>query len=190
MKKTTKIIIAVIAIVAVVAVVATVIAMNSKPKTNLEPVTSAEGLSALIDKIYEGQTMEMPMLMTQTVDITDVDAVKSITGLDNANDLEYVVASEPMMTSQAYSLVLVKVKDGVDANSIAKTMNENVDERKWICVTAEKVYTTSSGDVVCLVMSSEEMAKPMYDKFKTLAGNVGEEFVRTAEEPELPEDMY
>ena len=190
MNKTTKIILAVVAIIAVVAVIAVVLIMNSKPKTNLDPVNSAEDLTALVDKIYEGQTIEMPMLMNQPIDISDNDLVKSVTGLDNANDLEYVVSSEPMMSSQAYSLVLVKVKDGVDANAVAKAMNENVDVRKWICVSAEKVYTTTSGDVVCLVMSSEERAKPMYDKFKALAGNVGEEFERTAEEPELPEDMY
>ena len=61
-------------------------------------------------------------------------AVKSATGLENANDLEYIVISEPMITSQAYSLVLAKVKEGKNASEIAKTMNENIDARKWICV--------------------------------------------------------
>ena len=72
---------------------------------------------------------------------------------------------------------------------MAKTMNENIDTRKWICVTAEKVYTTTSGNVICLVMSNEETAKAVYENFKTLAGTVGEEYERTEEEPELPEDM-
>jgi hypothetical protein len=121
---------------------------------------------------------------------TDADLVNSFTGLENGENLEYVVASEPMITSQAYSLVLVKVKDGVSADEVAKTMSENVNQRKWICVTAEKLYATSSGDIACLVMSNEEMAKPVYEKFKTLAGNVNEEYQKTAEEPELPEDMY
>ena len=190
MKNTTKITISIIAIITVVAIIATVMAINSKPKTNLNPVNSTEDLSALVDKIYEGENVQMPSLMTQTIETSDNDSVKAITGLENANDLEYIVASEPMMTAQAYSLVLVKVKDGVDANSIAKTMNENIDARKWICVSAEKVYTTSSGDIVCLVMSSEEVAKPMYEKFKTLAGEIGQEYERTYEEPEMPEDMY
>ena len=115
--------------------------------------------------------------------------VTYVTGLENTDDVEYVVASEPMMTSQAYSLVLVKVKDGVDANSVAKSMNENVDERKWICVTAEKIYTAASGNVICLVMSNPETAKAVYDSFKTVAGSVGKEYERSAEEIELPEDM-
>ena len=186
MNKTVKILIAVA--VAVVAILIAVFAFGSKSASNLD-VNSATDLTALIDQIYAGVTIEMPMLMTQELDMTDAETVKYFTGLENIDNIEYVVASEPMMTSQAYSLMLVKVKDGVDANSIAKTMNENVDERKWICVTAEKIYSVASGDVVCLVMSNADTAKTVFESFKTIAGSVGEEFERTAEEPELPEDM-
>ena len=38
-------------------------------------------------------------------------------------------------------------------------------------------------------MSNEQTAKAVYDSFKTLAGSVGEEVERSAEEPEMPEDM-
>lgn len=189
MNKTTKIIIAAIAIIAVVAVAIALILMNSKPKTNLDPISSSEDLTALIDKIYEGVDIELPSLQSQTIDVSDNYAVQYATGLENADDVEYVATSEPLMSSQAYSLVLVKVKDGVNANEVAKKMNENIDERKWICVSAEKVYTTSSGNVVCLVMASEDRAKPVYEKFKTLAGAIGEEYERTEEEPELPPEM-
>ena len=69
-------------------------------------------------------------------------------------------------------------------------MNEKIDMRKWICVSAEKVYTTSSGNVVCLVMTRADLATTIYNKFKTLAGGVGQEFERTEEQAELPADMY
>ena len=190
MKKTTKIILIAVFIIAIIAAIVTFLLINSKPKTNLAPITSAEDLSALVDKIYEGESLEMPGVMTQVIDTSDKDLVKFITGLDNTENLEYVVASEPMMSSQAYSLVLVKVKAGTNTDEIAEQMKENIDTRKWICVSAEKVYTTSSGDVVCLVMSREELAKPIYEKFKKLAGNIGAEYEKTEEAPELPEDMY
>ena len=74
-----------------------------------------------------------------------------------------------------------EVKDGVDANSIAKEMLDKVNPIKWICVGAEKVYATSSGDVVCLVMASEEWAKPIYESFKSLAGTIGQEYERQGE---------
>lgn len=191
MEKTTKILIALAVIIAIVAIIGIVISLNAKPKTNLDSINSAKDLSALVDKIYEGQGENvLPSLQTQTIDTTDDMTVKMVTGLENANDIEYLVVSEPMITSQAYSMVLAKVKEGVDANQIAKLMLENVDQSKWICVTAEKVYATSSGDIIFLVMSDEKEAKSMYDKFKTLAGNIGQEYEKTAEEIELPPEMY
>ena len=185
MNKTTKIIITVVAIIAVIAIAIAVIAINSKPKTNLEPIESSEDLAALVDKIYEGLEIEMPMVGTQEIDVTYNDAVKYTTGLE----IEYIVESMPMMMAQPYSLVLVKVKDGSNIETVAKTMNENIDARKWVCVSAEKVYTTTSGDVICLVMSKQDVAKPVYERFKTLAGTVGKEYERTVEDGELPDDM-
>ena len=158
---------------------------NENEKAALE-INSAEDLSAVVDKLYEGKQDLYPSLMTQPLDLSDSETVSYMTGLENGDDLEYLVVSEPMMSSQAYSLILAKVKEGADADKIAKTMNENIDYRKWICVAAEKIYSTSSGNIVCLVMSSEEMAKPIYDEFKSLVGNVGQEYERVGEISGLP----
>ena len=185
MNKTTKIVIAV-AVVAVVAI-AVVLLMNSKPKTNLDPITSNDDLSKLVDKINEGLEDKMPYVGTQVV---ETEMIEYHTGLKNFDKIDYAVVSDAMMTAQAHSLVLVKVKDGVNVEEVAKEMHENINARKWVCVSAEKVYTTSSGDVVCLVMSNAETAKVVYEKFKTLAGTVGQEHERTVEDGELPEDMF
>ena len=45
------------------------------------------------------------------VDIKNIDEVTSYTGLKTNNDIESIVVSVPMMTSQAYSVAVVKVKD-------------------------------------------------------------------------------
>lgn len=191
MSKTVKtILIAIVSVALIVAIVYAVLVVNNKPKTNLEPVTSGDDLVALVNKIYEGQGELYSSLMTQVVDVTDKDTVSYNTGLTTGENLEYLVISEPMMMPQAYSLILAKVKGGVDANAVAKEMSENIDTRKWICVSAEKLYATSSGDVVFLIMTNEEMATPIYEKFKTLAGNVNEVYEKTEEPAELPEDMY
>lgn len=191
MNKTVKTILIVLVVVAIVVAVAfAVLKVNSKSKTNLNPVNSNEDLLALVDKIYEGQDNLFSSIENKAVDVADNDWVKYYTGLENGTNFEYMVASEPMINAQAYSLVLAKVKDGVDANSVAKEMSEKVDTRKWICVSAEKLYVTSSGNIVFLVMSEEDMAKPIFEKFKTLAGNVNEVYEKTEEEIELPPDMY
>ena len=98
-------------------------ATNKTGSTNLNPIEKQEDLSTLIDEIYKGKEDVLPKLQTQFIEPTDTESVKGATGLDNGNDLQYIAISEPMMSSQAYSLVLVKVKDGVDANNIAKTMS-------------------------------------------------------------------
>ena len=191
MKNSVKIIIAVVVIAIVAVLAVTFTRMNSNSSTNLNEINTAEDLSSLVDKIYEGQEgMIPPSVQTQIIDVSDSETVQYVTGLENANDIEFIVTSEPMISSQAYSLILVKVKDGVNANKIAKTMSENVNTRKWICVSAEKLYTTNSGNIVCLVMASENTAKSVYEKFKTLAGTVGEEYEKTEEEVELPPEMY
>lgn len=190
MKKTTKTII-IIAVVAVIAIViAAVLFLNNGSKSNLEPITASEGLVALIDKVYEGQTNLLPSLQSQVIDVADTNTVTYVTGLENSQDIEFLAVSEPMMSSQAYSLMVAKVKEGVNPSTVAKTMCDSANMNKWVCVSAEKLYATNSGDVVFLVMSSEEMAKPVYESFKTLAGNIGEEYERTAEEIELPDEMY
>ena len=183
------------AAVAVIAIIAVVVAIvmnlkTDKETTKLGEVSKVEDLERLIDKVYEGKEDELPNLQTQAIDVTDDMMVKSFTGLENGKDLEYIAVSEPLMNAQAYSFVLAKVKSGVDANKIAKDMNEKIDSRKWICVSAEKVYSTNSGDIVCLVMSSEELAKPVYEKFKELAGTIGQEYTKTEEEADLPPEMY
>ena len=176
MKKTTLII--VIAIVVIAAVIGALLFIKPTAKSNLN-ITSAQDLTTLIDSIYKGVTIEMPGVMSNEVDVTDAEMVKFTTGLENGNELEHLVVSEPMMSSQAYSLVLAKVKSGANASKIAETMKDNIDTRKWICVTAEKVYATSSGDVVFLVMTRTDLADAVYNSFKTLAGSVGTEFERT-----------
>lgn len=190
MKKKNIIIIAVVAIIALVIVAGIIFFVNGNKdsKTNLK-IGSAEDLSNLVNEIYKGKEESLPKLNTQIVDVSDANVVKSVTGLENGDKFKYLVVSEPMMSSQAYSLVLAQVKDKSEANNIAKMMLDNIDTRKWICVSAEKVYATNSGDVVCLVMSNEEWAKPVYESFKSFAKTVGKEYTKEEEMQDLPDEL-
>lgn len=185
MNKIVKIVIAII--VAIVIIMGVNLFRNSSPKqeSNLN-INNNDDLVSLINQIYEGVTIEMPKLQTQALDVTDANMVKTFTGLDSTENIENLVVSEPLMSSQAYSLVLVKVKDGANINDMAKAMNENIDVRKWICVSAEKVYTATSGNVICLVMTNADTAKTVFDSFKAIAGGIDKEYERTVEEPVFP----
>ena len=165
---------------------------DTNSNENIEPINvqSVQELTALVDKVYEGLEL-FPSLATMELDLTDMDMVTYETGLTSVEDVDGIVVSAPMMSSQAYSMILVKVKDASKADAIAKEMNDNVNPNKWICVSAEKVYATSSGNVAFLVMTNADMADDVYEGFKKYAGNVGTEYSRENAMDEMPvqEDM-
>lgn len=190
MKKETKIVIAIVLIIAIIAV-GVLIFVNSKKKDDVKNVSlkTSEDLEKLISDIYKNCEGELPRLETREVDITDESAVKSATGLENGDDLELLLLSEPLNSSQAYSLVVAKVKSGVNTDDIAKEMKENIDPRKWICVSAEKIYVATSGDIVFLVMSQEDWAKNVYNEFKNTVEKIDNEYEVSVEEEPFPDDL-
>lgn len=86
-------------------------------------------------------------------------------------DLEFeeALASEPVMQPGAYSLVLVRVKEGADIEQLKNDIRENINPMKWICVGVqeENIIVDSIGDVVFLVMSDDQ-AKPLHEAFLAL----------------------
>jgi len=159
---------------------------SSKPAIGYE---TAEDMKAVINSMYEKAENPLASLETNEIDISDEMTLASFTGLQSKEGIEKVVVSEPMMTSQAYSLVLVKTAKDADVEAIKKEMVDNIDTRKWICVSAEKLYATNHNELICLVMSSEELAKPTYEAFKEVVGNkIGKELEKS-EEIDMPEDM-
>ena len=152
---------------------------RNQPKTYTQIVSSTDDMQNMINTIYEGVEAELPpTLNTQVVDISNLDILKSYTGLSSNENIDAVVVSEPMIGSQAYSLILVKVKDAQDANAIAKEMSENIDTRKWICVEAEKLYATSQDNLAVLIMASDEWATPVYNNLKEMLPSHSEEYTK------------
>jgi len=86
-------------------------------------------------------------------------------------EFEEAIASEPMMSTSAYTLCLVRVKEGADIEQIKKDIKENVDPMKWVCVGVDpdNIYVENIGDVVILIMSNEE-GKALLDAFMALKG--------------------
>lgn len=115
-------------------------------------VTAPEGTTEeLINKIYENVTVELP-LMTIPVDFADEYSVSAYTGLNGTESLVEASASESMIGAQAYSLVLVRLNDADQAETIAQSMFDNIDTRKWICVEATEKQAVVCGDLVMFVM--------------------------------------
>ena len=148
MDKKTKIIITVVTffVIITVAVIVAVFVLKSGKNGNkrrFSKISSVDDLKSLVEEIYKDKK-PFPTLETREINISENSDVKTVTGIDNGDDFEYLVVSEPMISSQAYSLVIGKVKSGVNSDKVAKEIYENINPRKWICVSAEKVCATSS----------------------------------------------
>lgn len=136
---------------------------------NLEGKTSE-----IIEKVYAEKTPELKVMPIE-VDLSDAAALKSYTGLESADKVTEVTASESMIGAQAYSLVMVRVNDAKDAKEVAESMKAGIDTRKWVCVEADDLAVVGYGDVVMLFMVSSELSDvatsaDMVDAFKTVCG--------------------
>ena len=114
-------------------------------------------LSALADMIYENHAAIDLQLVTEPMDMTNMDLVTMNTGLTDVEKVSEILLSETMM-GQPYSLVLVKTKDAADAAAIAQEMFDNIDQRKWICMEADTKTAAYAGDVAMFFMVSSDFA--------------------------------
>lgn len=158
-------------VVAAVVVIGLVIAFGGK-KVNSN-IKSVSDVKAMFNNIYKG--VDLPSLSTDEVE-ANTENVKAYTGLSSNENVEKLVVSEPLINAQAFSSVAIIAKDGSNIEDMKKEMLDNINMNKWICVSAEKLYITNNGNVIFLVMSSEERAKPVYENFKKYVNNeIGKE---------------
>ena len=132
--------------------------MEVTPESGVALTPDAE-LSGMVDKIYEAYPVELMMLTTNAVDLNDASWCTYHTGLtaDQAALVDAAVYSESLTGSQAYSLVLLRVKDEAKAQTIADAVLDNVQMNKWVCVMADKARVATFGDKVLFVMTNSEL---------------------------------
>lgn len=129
-------------------------------------------LEEIMDKIYE----------TADVDDNFKEYVKSGTMNEEVtaeraeyflgkSDIEFqeALASEPMIQPGAYSLVLLRAKEGADVEKIKTDIKDNINPMKWVCVgvSEENIIVDNIGNLVFLVMSDDQ-AQPLHEAFLAL----------------------
>ena len=174
MKKQTMITIIVIAIIAIIAIVGVVIVKNNNNTTNggtSVKIESGKDMKSMLKSIYSENKDVLPELETEEIDVSNSDLVTSYTGIQSTGNVESLVVLEPLMSSQAYSAVALKVKSNANIETVKEEILNNVDMRKWICVSAEKLYVTNHNNIIFFVMSDEDWATATYNSFKKYVGN-------------------
>ena len=174
------------------AVISFVIFILVSGSGNKGSVETPKDINDIINTINKNNKDVLPELETMKVDIKNIDEVTSYTGLKTNDGIESITVSEPLITSQAYSVAIVKVKDNADVEKIKQDMLDNIDMRRWICVSAEQLYITNSGNVIFSVMADKDIAKAVYNDFKKYVNNnIGKELEKSNNEEniELPSEM-
>ena len=122
-------------------------------------------LTAMVDKLYEGIAADnMPMVMTQEVPADAFEGVFFIPAVEGATG----VMSEPMMSSIAHSVCLMRVAEGTDVEATRAAIEANMNPRKWLCVEAEKSCVIANGNTILLVMCAEANYQTIVDNFNAL----------------------
>jgi len=123
-------------------------------------------LEDIMTKVYQGiNDEELPMGLGN-VELAD-DTIESFVGTSNIPYQE-AIANESMVGSIAHSVVLIRLENASDAELVVQEIKANVNPRKWICVEASKVIIKSKGDLVILIMGSDELAPKLEANFDDL----------------------
>ena len=174
------------------AVISFIIFILVSGRGNKGSVETPKDINDIINTINKNNKSILPELETMKVDIKNIDEVTSYTGLKTNDGIESIVVSAPLITAQAYSVAIVKVKDNADVEKIKQEMLDNIDMRRWICVSAEQLYITNSGNVIFSVMADKDIAETVYNDFKKYVNNnIGKELEKSNNEEniELPPEM-
>ena len=188
MKKQNFLIIGLI-LLAIIAFITFIVVSGSGDKGSFN---TTKDIKTLINTINKDNKDILPELETMKINVKNIDEVTSYTGLTTNDGIESITVSVPVMTAQAYQVAIVKVKDNVDVEKIKQEMLDNIDMSRWICVSAEQLYITNSGNVIFSVMADKDIAKAVYNDFKKYVNNnIGKELEKSNNEEniELPPEM-
>lgn len=123
-------------------------------------------LSDLMTKVYDGSGVSHEDM--ETVELNSENTPFYLG--DVSFSFKEALASEPIMSSVAHSVVLIRLNSASDAEKAKKEIKEKVDPNKWVCVSVdeENVYVESVGDLVILAMDNQNGEK-LKDSFLNLS---------------------
>lgn len=177
--KNKPIIIGVALIIFAVIMLVVIMYIRGNNKENVSEFNTSSDVKKMINSIYDDLGDTLPSLDYQELN-DSTESWKRFTGLSDSTNVEFAVVSEPLMNAQAYSLVVLKVKDTSKIESMKQEMYDNINMAKWICVSAEKLYITNSNDIIFMVMALDDWATPVYNGFKKYVNNnIGKELTKT-----------
>jgi hypothetical protein len=142
---------------------------TTKPEEKPEEKPKDDILTGELDKIIEEIYSKSKVQLPRT-GFTEVTAENSEYFI-GTNNIEFTeaLASEPVIGSFPHSLVLLRVKDDADIDSIKAEIKNKVNPRKWICVGVEpeNVVIDNIDNLIILILDNE--SEKLHKAFLSLA---------------------
>lgn len=123
-------------------------------------------LEELMEKVYVDIAEEDRPMMLMNTEVNE-ENVEYYLGTSDI-EFEEAMASESGIGSIAHSVVLLRVSDDADIEAVKTKIEESVNPRKWLCVEAETVEVKNKGNLIILIMSSEQNAEKIENSFENL----------------------
>ena len=123
-------------------------------------------LEDIMTKLYAGIPEDQRPMMLMNTEVNE----ENVEYFLGTKDIEYeeALASESGVGSIAHSVVLIRVKDNTDVEAIKDKIEKYINPRKWVCVEAEEVEIESKGNLIIVIMSSEQNAEKIEKSFNNL----------------------
>lgn len=116
----------------------------------------------IINVLYDGIASD-DMFEVANTEITS-DNIENYLG--DSYNIESGIASEPLNSSIAHSIVVVKLAKGENVDEIADKIESDAKAslyRKWVCVEAEEIEVETFGNTVILIMTDNQLGEIIED---------------------------
>ncbi|MBE6564870.1 MAG: hypothetical protein E7655_06335 [Ruminococcaceae bacterium] len=126
---------------------------------------SFANVTELVDLLNTKSAVQVRMGATMDI---PAEYPEDFVGLTADQYKEYVEAGafhEPMISPADHSMSVIQLKEGADAEAVAKIVFENCNPRKWVCMTAEHVLVARSGQYIMLAMTTKSNTEILYNAF-------------------------
>ena len=142
--------------------------IGTTTETTAETTKPTVELDDIMQDIIDNATSKLQDIKDMTLVVTEIkdDAKEYYFGSADI-DMAEGLALEPEITSP-FSVCLVKVPEGVDAESVRDQIESKVNPMKWVCmgVDPSKVIVKVEGNIVILIMT-DNGGPEIFEAFKS-----------------------
>lgn len=102
-------------------------------------------------------------------------------GLSSSEGIASGVNCAPMMMTTAFSLVIVELEAGADAEAVCRDFENTMDWRKWVCVApSDAIIATKDNQILCIMAGGR-----LYEGIAAAIRQTGWTEVKNLQNPDL-----